>query len=362
MFVRCAHWFQSSTVKRALLSSAIVVGMGPSLAQQPAAPARPATPSPSGAWTAGTDVRQQPPTAPTSGWATTIPAAKVPTVPVPIEKVPSEKALPNTTVMQRAPVEGKSTTGLVTMVAHLTDDGQPLDQGVIWRVFREKGGADGKPKLVTQLRDAAPAAKLDPGDYLINVAFGRAYLTRKLTVEAGKTSVEKFVLNAGALRVLPVLANGEPAPEQSTTFEVLSDERDKHGNRSQIVSNAKTGMITRLNAGLYQVVSTYGDANATVRADVTVEPGKLTDLTIAHLAAKVTFKLVARAGGEAIAETQWSISNAQGELVKESVGALPTHILATGNYAVSAKHSGRTYRRDFSIPSGEVFEVEVVAR
>ena len=137
---------------------------------------------------------------------------------------------------------------------------------------------------------------------------------------------------------------------------------DMDGNRNQIINNAKPGLITRLNAGIYQIVSTYGDANASVRADVTVEPGKLSDVTISHTAAKVTFKLVTRAGGDAMADTQWTITNAQGELVKESVGALPTHILAMGTYAVSAKHGGRTYRRDFSVPTGDIFEVEIQAR
>jgi hypothetical protein len=250
----------------------------------------------------------------------------------------------------------------VTLAAHLTEDGHPLDQGVVWRVFKEKGANEIAPRLLTQLRDAAPVARLEPGEYLVNAAFGRAYLTRKVVVEPGKPLVEKFVLNAGGLRVMPVLGKGETAPEKTVVFDVYSDERDKHGNRHQIVAGAKPGLITRLNAGLYQIVSTYGDANATVRADVTVEPGKLTEITIAHVAAKVTFKLVTRAGGEALADTQWTITTSQGEAVKESVGALPTHILATGNYVVSAKYAGRTYRRDFAIPNGDVYEVEVIAR
>ncbi len=259
-------------------------------------------------------------------------------------------------------MEPQNSGAQVTLAAHLTEDGQPLEQGVIWRVFKEKGPTDPAPKLLHQYRDPSPVAKLDPGEYLVNASFGRAHLTRKLTVEAGKAQFEKFVLNAGGLRVSPVLGKGEPAPDKTVLFDVFSDERDKHGNRQQIVTGAKPGLITRLNAGIYQIVSTYGDANATVRADVTVEPGKLTDVTVAHIAARVTFKLVTRAGGEAVADTQWVITTAQGEPVKESVGALPTHILATGNYNVSAKHSGRTYRRDFAIPNGDVYEVEVVAR
>ena len=67
----------------------------------------------------------------------------------------------------------------------------------------------------------------------------------------------------------------------------------------------------------------------------------------------MTFKLVARAGGDAIADTQWNVANAQGEIVKESVGALPTHIFAPGTYTVSAQNAGEVFQRTFTVQAGE---------
>jgi len=93
---------------------------------------------------------------------------------------------------------------------------------------------------------------------------------------------------------------------------------------------------------------------------VTVEAGKLTEVTLTHAAGSATFKLVARAGGEAFADTQWTLLNAQGETVKESVGALPTHILAPGTYTVSAKNAGEVFQRTFAIRAGEAVEVEIL--
>ena len=98
----------------------------------------------------------------------------------------------------------------------------------------------------------------------------------------------------------------------------------------------------------------------TARADVTVEAGKLTEATLSHAAAKVTFKLVMRAGGEAMADTQWSVTTLRGEPIKDSVGALPTHILAPGSYTALARHSGQQFRRDFSVRAGDVVQVELV--
>jgi hypothetical protein len=292
--------------------------------------------------------------------ATRIPRTEAPKVDVP-ENVP-----PNTTVIPRGPPEAKAAASAlavpITLTALLTDVGQSIDQGLVWRVFRDKALPDGKTKLVATHREASPVLHLEPGDYLVNVAFGRANLTRKITVAPGKAATEKFVLNAGGLRLVAVLAGGEPAPDKSVSYEIYSDERDQFGQRSKILGGAKPGLIIRLNAGIYNIVSTYGDANAIVRADVTVEAGKLTEVTVSHAAAKVTFKLVARSGGDAVADTQWSIANTQGEIIKESVGALPTHILGAGAYTVSAKHAGQIFRRDFTVGAGENAQVEVVMR
>ena len=72
----------------------------------------------------------------------------------------------------------------------------------MWRVFAARPGTDGKPRLVATNREASPVLKLDPGDYLVNVAFGRANLTRKVTVSAERAVQERFVLNAGGLRLI----------------------------------------------------------------------------------------------------------------------------------------------------------------
>ena len=275
---------------------------------------------------------------------------------------PTPAAAGNTTTVTRSAAEPGAPATQVTLIALLTDDGQTIDQGVTWRVYRGRPGLDGKLSLVTQAKDADAVVKLDPGEYIVNAAFGRAHLTRRIKIEAGKATTEKFVINAGGLKVNAVLATGEPAPEKSVQYDILSEERDQFGQRIKVMPAAKPGLIIRLNAGIYRIVSTYGDANATVSADLAVEPGKLTNATVTHSAAKITLKLVTQAGGEAIADTQWAILTAGGDVVKESAGALPSHILAPGKYAVTAKSGAQTYRRDFTVKGGDVAVVEVVAR
>jgi hypothetical protein len=269
----------------------------------------------------------------------------------------------NTTVVPRstgASKPGVGGLGQVSLTAYLTEESQGISQGLVWRVFRDKAGTDPKAALVSMHREASPTLRLEPGAYLINVALGRANLTRKIAIASEQATKERFVLNAGGLRVIAVLPAGTPAGERSVSFEVQSDELDQHGQRTKIVTGAKPGVVLRLNAGIYSIVSKFGDANALARADISVEAGKLSEVTLAHAAARVSFKLVTRRGGDAIADTLWSVATSQGEAVKESAGALPTHFLAPGAYVVNAKHAGRVFRQDFAVKSGETAQVEVV--
>jgi hypothetical protein len=177
----------------------------------------------------------------------------------------------NTTVVPRAPGGGQTGgRAQVAVTAYLTETSPVIAQGLVWRVFRDSAGPDGKAALVSTLREASPTLRLEPGTYYINVAYGRANLTRKVAVTADQAVKERFVLNAGGLRIIPVLANGERGNSKLVSFDVESDERDAYGQRTKIVAGVRAGVMLRLNAGLYSIVSTYGDANAVARADVTV--------------------------------------------------------------------------------------------
>jgi hypothetical protein len=267
----------------------------------------------------------------------------------------------NTTVVPRAPVAPKlDGRGQVSLSAYLTENSTPITRGLVWRVFRDKSAAGGKDLLVSTHKNANPTLRLDPGNYWINVAIGRANLTRKIAVAADQVATARFVLNAGGLRLIPVLANGKHADVKLVAYDVESDERDEHGQRTKVVTGARAGVVLRLNAGIYSIVSKYGDANAIARADVSVEAGKLSEVKLGHAAAEVSFKLVTRGGGDAVADTEWSVTTNQGEAVKESSGAVPTHILAPGDYVVRATHAGRSYRRDFTVKAGDSTLVEVV--
>jgi hypothetical protein len=278
----------------------------------------------------------------------------------PSAAIPGPTLPANTTVVPRIPAAGASpTSGQVNLVALLTVDGQRIDQGLVWRIFATTRDSRTPSKLMMTKREPSPTIDLEPGEYIVNAAFGRADITRKIVVSAATATSEKFVLNAGGLKVKVLVDGIEPAAT-AVAYDILSSERDQSDNRVRVLAGAKPDVINRLNAGIYRIVSRYGDANAKVEADVTVEAGKLTEATVSHQAARVTFKLVTRVGGEALPDTQWTVQTPDGQQVLQSVGALPTHILAPGAYSVTAKSRTGVYKRDFTLANGDAAQVEVL--
>src|SRR5438445_690330 len=89
--------------------------------------------------------------------------------------------------------------------------------------------------------------------------------------------------------------------------------------------------------------------------------GKLPEATVEHRAAEMTMKLVREPGGEAIADTSWSLLNESGDPIKEAVGAFASMVLAEGQYTIIAKNRDRIYQKDFTVVAGQNQEIEVLA-
>ena len=130
------------------------------------------------------------------------------------------------------------------------------------------------------------------------------------------------------------------------------------------MQSVAAGDVILVPEGSYHIVSHYGDGNSVVRSDIRVQTGKLIDATVTHRAAIITLKLVSQYGGEARANTQWSVLTPGGDVVKELIGAFPRVILAEGEYRAVARSDDREkpYERTFKVVTGVDTEVEVLAR
>jgi hypothetical protein len=251
----------------------------------------------------------------------------------------------------------------VALEAKLTSDGKPMEQGLAWRVFSPIPGEDGKLPMLASSEGGSAAFHLAPGDYFVNVSFGRAGVTKKLTVPtSGDVEKQVLVLDAGGFVLNAVSGADRNIGANQLKFSVYSSDVREDGERGLVVADVKPGTIIRLNAGTYHVVSEYGSVNAVVRADIQVEAGKLTEATLQHHAAQITMKLVSDEGGEAIADTAWSVLTGAGDIVNESVSAFSTMVLAEGEYTAIARNKDKVYQRNFTVTAGEDMDVEVLMK
>ena len=249
--------------------------------------------------------------------------------------------------------------GEITLSAQLTNEAADIPRGLVWRVFKPEPGADGKLPLVASAQGGTQVFQLEPGSYLVHATFGRAGATKRITVTR-ESKRENLVLEAGGLTLDAVMSGGARIHAGKLKFSIYDEAEDAEGNRALIIPDVKPNTVVRLNAGTYHVVSTFGGVNAVIRSDIRVDAGKLTEAMVEHRAADVTFKLVREQGGEAIADTAWSIVSDSGDPVFETVGAYASMVLAEGAYTIIAKNRDRIYQRDYTVVAGESRDVEVI--
>ena len=213
--------------------------------------------------------------------------------------------------------------------AKLTEKGNSIERGMVWRIFRERPDADGKLPLVATAKGGTASVSLPAGTYLVHAAFGRAGATKRIALGSGGAK-ESFVLQAGGLK-LSAESEGQAIPAKDLRFSIYELEQDEEGERKLIALNVAADRVIRLNTGTYHVLSRFGTINATVRADLVVKAGEVTEAVLQH----------------------------RGEVFK-STSVSPSLILAEGTYEASVRNGDRNFRKSFVVEPGKNIRVEVL--
>jgi hypothetical protein len=214
--------------------------------------------------------------------------------------------------------------------------------------------------MIREDRNPTPNLVLPPGSYVVHVALGLVSAVRVVTLKA-ETDRESFILPAGGLRIEGRVGTSK-IPQNQISFAIYKGSQFEGSDRAPVVPNVAAGDVVLLPEGTYYIVSNYGDANSVVRSDIRVQASKLTDVVVTHRAAVITLKLVSDKGGEALANTAWSVLTPGGDTIKESIGAFPRVILAEGEYRAIARNEGKVYEREFKVVAGVDGDVEVLAQ
>lgn len=245
----------------------------------------------------------------------------------------------------------------VYLVGKLSKDGPPVGSGIVWRVYRDFPNANGELPIVHKATGGDLEMRLAPGRYIFHASYGRASISKAINLNQPVTS-DTLVLNAGGLMLQAVMDGANQPLADDTVFELYALERETR----RLVGTIEPGAIARLAAGSYHVVSRYGSVNAVRSADVEVVAGKLTQVALRHRAGTVRLKLVRSEGGEALADTAWTVYGDDGKPIFNRVGAHANITLAAGEYAVVARHRDTEFSRSFVVQSGADKDVVVLAR
>lgn len=284
---------------------------------------------------------------------------------------PDHPAAPSQPVPAPAPAADAEGTSILRLSATLgPNDSQLIRSGLVWRIFEERAQPDGSHTLVTQSQEAIASVPLPEGAYLVHAAYGLAGATRRVVVE-GKGVSERLPLNAGGLKIVDMLGDTK-VPPQRLSISIYVPERG-NSEAKLVLANARADEVICLPEGAYHVVSTLldtgqgaqGGANATnsvVTADLKVPAGKLIEATLKHHAASMTLKLVKAPGGEALANTSFSVLTPGGDVIRELIGAFPSLVLAEGEYVAIARHEGKTFQNTFRVQSTKDADVEIVMK
>lgn len=286
------------------------------------------------------------------------------------------------TAIPAPPVE--ATKGALFLSAHFASGAQPIRSGLVWRVFEEQAQPDGSHRLAGESAQAAPALNLPEGAYIVHAAYGLASATKRVVIGPAPVT-ERLTLNAGALRITGTLGDTPIAPHKVSIAVFVPE--PGNAEAKLVVSGARPGDVIRLPEGAYHIVSTYLDTvsqpsqnttqkpaeplppgmppnatNSIVTADLRVPSGKLIDATLRHKAATMTLKLVSQPGGEALANTSFTVMTPGGDVIREMIGAFPSLVLAEGEYKAYARHADKVYEATFDVKSALDRDVEVIAR
>ncbi|THD59357.1 MAG: hypothetical protein E7813_24885 [Bradyrhizobium sp.] len=281
--------------------------------------------------------------------------ASIPSLPAPLTQ-PSIAVVPPAVAPPTASTAGQA---VLALTARYGKDLPVINSGLVWRVFSDRPDETGTFKLIREERGATPNIVLPPGNYVVHVALGLVSAVRPVTLKA-ETDRESFLLPAGGLRIEGRVGTSK-IPQNQISFGIYKGSQFEVGERAALVPSVAAGDVVLLPEGTYYIISNYGDANSVVRSDIRVQAGKLTDVIITHRAAVITLKLVSDKGGEALANTAWSVITPGGDVIKESIGAFPRVVLSEGEYRAIAKNEGKVFERPFNVVNGVDGEVEVVA-
>lgn len=227
------------------------------------------------------------------------------------------------------------------LTARLSEDGEVITRNIAWTIRRAGGEA------VLASESGSVDISLAPGDYIINVEYGAAAVSRAVSLPPGMRLMVGFVLDAGGLRIASRMAAGDfpPLHPRMRIFALPS---------GRMVAPDDTGDgVMRLPAGRYRVEARAHAGNAAAVSDVEIKPGRISTVTVTHKAGLARLAFV----GAPTAEVTWDVEDAKGRPVAREAGLSADLVLLPGTYTARAAVGGEELSARFQIAAGETRDI-----
>lgn len=267
---------------------------------------------------------------------------------VPASTPGTSDALPPTPAIVATPTDA----GLQAKVA-LADGGSAINLPVQWSIFQS-----GRNTLLAESTGPSITARLDPGAYDIEAAYGRLQAKQTVTVEAGQTANIVLPFNAGRLKVATKGGNAlQPPPSNALLIAVEPMTDGKPQPQETLLVNRST-LSDILPAGTYTVTLTDGPIRQS--KSITLAAGAETAVDFTTSTGRLELSAGLREDGGAIEDVTFSISEDDPDSpdgrreVARSRAPSPTFTLPAGTYYASAHSGDGEVRQRIAVGAGDV--------
>jgi len=224
-----------------------------------------------------------------------------------------------------------------------SQDGNVYVEGIDWEVKTQSGD------MVYHSSATTVDLKLSPGAYEVIATYGTVKIDEAVNVPARTKLAVNFVLNAGALRVLPRLKGIDGEQIESAT-KVYALNGPKNGKL--VTTSHQPGQLIKLPAGSYRVETQFSDGNVVAVTDVDVKPGIMRSIDVDHHGGLVHLSVL-----HAVENIQWLVQADQGEAIELTNLSDPTAVLKPGHYMAQAKSGDQIWQQRFTIEDGQVQDI-----
>jgi hypothetical protein len=234
----------------------------------------------------------------------------------------------------------------IELSARFTEKSRNYADSLDWKIKTPDGE--------TLFEGSAPivSVKLKPGAYEVIGHYGNVVIDEGLSLPSGTQLSVNFVLNAGALRVLPRLPQGLAATDSVNT-KVYALNGDTAGRL--VASDVRPGAMLKLAAGTYRIETRLPSGNVAAVTDITVKAGLLRAIDIAHHAGLAKLSLDRKQ------QAQWLVMESGGAVLPLPAGPEASALLKPGHYVAEARSGGKVMQKSFTITEGEMSAVILTA-